>query len=212
MPFGPFLQFEHPINDQYEFPLNSGRTIIGREAPADIILPFSQISRRHACIDYEDFTCSITDLGSTNGTFVKGVQVFAEPVVIEPGDSIVFGAAITARYDDPSSTPQVQRLGRLKGIWIDPESKAVWVDALPVVPPPSARQLALLQLLYDANGSIVTREQIVESVWPEHDPSGVSGEAVDGVIKRLRQRLRQAQPNHEYIEVRRGYGLRIIVP
>lgn len=212
MPFGPFLQLEHPINEQSEFLLNLGPNIVGREDPANIILPFPQISRRHARIDYEDFTCFVADLGSTNGTFVNGVQIFSEPVAIEPDDYIVFGAAVTVQFADPSSTPQVQRIGRLKGIWIDGETKTVWVDALPVKPPLSVSQFALLQLLYDANGTVVPRKQIIESVWPEYDPTGISGEAVDGLIKRLRQRLRQTQPNHEYIEVLRGHGLRIAAP
>lgn len=210
--FGPHLLFEPAINDQREIPLSPGQNIVGRSEPADIVLPFQQISRRHATIEYADFACFVADLGSTNGTFVNGEQVGADPVRVDSGAEIVFGGAIMAHFTDPSATPKVQRLGRLKGIWIDEKTKAVWIDALPVQPPLSASQLKLLQILYDANGKIVPRDEIVANVWSEYDPETVTGEAVDGLIKRLRQRMRQAQPEHEYIQVIRGYGLRIVLP
>jgi len=49
-------------------------------------------------------------------------------------------------------------------------------------------------------------------VWPDVEPSGVSGEAVDGLFKRLRARLRETQPAREYIEVLRGHGVRLVQP
>ena len=48
-----------------------------------------------------------------------------------------------------------------------------------------------------------------QAVYPEADPDGISNEAIDGLIKRLRQRLRQTNPGQEYIEVVRGYGVRL---
>jgi len=92
---------------------------------------------------------------------------------------------------------------------VDELTRAVWVDARPVEPELSAAQFTLLALLYKRVGQVVSRDAIIRAVWPEADPAGVSEEAVDGLIKRLRARLRGAQPKHEYLEVLRGQGIRL---
>jgi DNA-binding winged helix-turn-helix (wHTH) protein len=86
------------------------------------------------------------------------------------------------------------------------------VDAQLVDPPFSTAQLALLSLLYRRAGEIVSRTEIVTTVWTDIDPEGVSSEAVDGLIKRLRGRLRPYNTSQEYIEVVRGHGLRLNQP
>jgi len=56
--------------------LESARTLIGREE-GDIVTKDPETSRRHATVDiHTDGTVWLTDLGSTNGTFVDGVQIF----------------------------------------------------------------------------------------------------------------------------------------
>jgi len=189
--------------------LTKTKTLIGRRPPADIIFPASRISRQHIRIERREFDYYLFDLGSKNGTFVNGQPVGAEGHRLVGGDEIVLGGVVSLRFEDPDETMQGPRLGRLQGVWIDPDSGEVWVDALPVTPPLSAAQFTLLQLLYDANGGIVSRAQVIATVWPAANPSGVSEEAVDGLIKRLRRRLRQAQPQQDYLQVIRGRGLRL---
>jgi DNA-binding response OmpR family regulator len=100
----------------------------------------------------------------------------------------------------------------LQGIWIDEKLSTVWIDAHLVDPPLSPAQYTLLSLLYNQEGQIVSREAIITAVYPEAEPEGISNEAIDGLIKRLRQRLRQANSHQEYIEVVRGHGLRLTQP
>ncbi len=191
------------------WPLEKTETIIGRRPPSDIVFPFSRISRRHARLERREFDYFLIDLGSRNGTFVNGQPVGAEGCRLAGGDEIVLGGAVSLRFEDPDETMQGPRLGRLQGIWIDPDSNDVWVDSLLLSPPLSAAQFTLLRLLYRANGGIVSRADIIAAVWPSADPSGVSEEAVDGLIKRLRQRLRQTRPQQDYLQVVRGRGLRL---
>jgi hypothetical protein len=48
---------------------------IGRTAPADIVLPHASVSRQHCLIGVANDELLVTDLNSTNGTFVDGQRV-----------------------------------------------------------------------------------------------------------------------------------------
>src|SRR5262249_8557065 len=71
----------------------SREAIIGRTEPAEIVLPYPQVSVRRASIAVAaDGMIVITDLGSTNGTFVEHGRIpSGHPVRIRPGDRIFIG-------------------------------------------------------------------------------------------------------------------------
>ncbi len=192
--------------------LEKEKYIIGRREPADLVLPFRRISRQHASIHQDELGYSIVDMNSRNGTFVNGDAISTTPHRLASGDHLVFGGVATFRFHDPDETSEGPRIGRLHGIWIDYNARQVWVDARLVQPGLSAAQFTLLSLLYQQAGNMVSRAQIIATVWPDVNPSGVSGEAVDGLIKRMRKRLRKTQPEREYVKVVRGHGLRLVQP
>lgn len=57
------------------YQLAKPRVILGRGAGCDIQLPDSEVSRRHAMLEIRGKEATISDLGSTNGTFVGGVRI-----------------------------------------------------------------------------------------------------------------------------------------
>ena len=59
-------------------PIAPGGMVIGRQPPADLVIPVADISRKHCRIDVHGDRATITDLGSTNGTFVGGERVEQE--------------------------------------------------------------------------------------------------------------------------------------
>ena len=66
-------------------------TIIGREPPADVVFPVAQVSARHAeIIHVVDDVYLLSDLGSTNGTFVNGQRV--QQAQVRLSDDIRFGS------------------------------------------------------------------------------------------------------------------------
>ena len=195
--------------DGRRWTLDHERVVIGREPPADVILELPQISRQHAQITRIERVYYLGDLASRNGTFVNGAPVKSDAQRLQDADEIVLGGVVTLTYHDPGETVEGARLGKLVGVLLDPTARAVWVDARPVEPELSAAQFTLLALLYERSGQVVTRDEIVRAVWPDADPAGVSEEAIDGLIKRLRARLRGTQPAREYVEVLRGQGLRL---
>ncbi|MFI5907642.1 FHA domain-containing protein [Dactylosporangium sp. NPDC051541] len=73
--------------------------LIGREGSplADRLAGFSNVSRRHAEIRCDGTALTVTDLESTNGTFVNDTRIPAgEPTTARPGDRIRFGATAEA--------------------------------------------------------------------------------------------------------------------
>lgn len=89
------------------FPLSGAQTILGREEGTDIVLQDPESSRQHARVSWQAGQFILEDLGSTNGTFVNGVQITA-PQVLSPGDSIGIGqtALVFQMTGGPSMTPQ----------------------------------------------------------------------------------------------------------
>lgn len=93
----PTLQVDGPrrrvwlrFQDQRDFELVSGVTIVGRGDGCQLVLDDPLISRRHACFVVDDREITIKDLGSTNGVLVNGSRV-DEVQVIVPGDQITLG-------------------------------------------------------------------------------------------------------------------------
>jgi DNA-binding response OmpR family regulator len=48
-------------------------------------------------------------------------------------------------------------------------------------------------------------------VWGE-DALGISEQALDALVRRLRERLAELEPNHEFVVTVRGHGLRLENP
>jgi DNA-binding winged helix-turn-helix (wHTH) protein len=73
-----------------EFPLGDGEHVIGRTADADICLESPKVSRRHARLVVDGTRATIEDLGSKNGSFVKGVRI-STPTRLAAGDEASIG-------------------------------------------------------------------------------------------------------------------------
>ena len=74
------------------FELTGSETTIGRDAAnAAALTDDSTSSRRHARIGRENGEFSITDEGSSNGTFVNGARITGRQV-LQPGDEVQIGS------------------------------------------------------------------------------------------------------------------------
>jgi len=80
------------------------------------------------------------------------------------------------------------------------------------LPPLSVPQFKLLKGLYDQNGQVVSRTEMIDLVWGEDESAGVSEQALDALVRRLRDRLALLDPEQAYLVTVRGYGLRLDNP
>ena len=69
--------------------------VIGRSRPADLVIESSKISRQHCALQAVSGSLVVTDLGSTNGTFVDGHRITASTSLAHGASLTVGGQALT---------------------------------------------------------------------------------------------------------------------
>jgi hypothetical protein len=81
------------------YDLNVGTELsVGRQSANQIVVSDEQVSRRHAEIKGIAGGALVTDLGSSNGTFVNGTRV-SSPQTIRPGDTLQVGTTVLRLVD-----------------------------------------------------------------------------------------------------------------
>jgi DNA-binding response OmpR family regulator len=195
--------------------LDSEELIIGRGKDSGLVVPDRQVSRHHARIRRTDRGYLLEDLGSKNGTHLNGTEV-TDGVLLQDGDEIQIALALKLIYVGIEATIPLEStnlsklgLGRLR---MDQRAHRVWVGEAEVEPPLSPPQFRLLALMYENPERVVTRDQIVESVWPDSAGEGVSEQAIDALVRRLRERLSEIDPEQSYVLTVRGHGFRLNNP
>ncbi len=74
----------------------SDTMLVGRQMGAFLLIDHGSVSRRHAELKYTDREFWLSDLGSSNGTFVNNVRLAAQkPQTLKDGDTIRFGTLAT---------------------------------------------------------------------------------------------------------------------
>ena len=154
----------------------------------------------------------LEDLGSKNGTSHNGVELTA-PVMLQDGDLV--GVALAQQFiflTSDATMPLAEGMARPGRLMMDQKSRRVWVNQQQLVPSLSAQQFKLLWLLYESQGQVIGRVDLVTAVWGEEQSAGVSDQALDALIRRLRDRLSALDPKHQYIDTVRGHGIRFDNP
>jgi hypothetical protein len=74
-----------------DFRLREGKNVLGSAEGSEVTLRDQSISSKHASISYRDGKFVITDLDSTNGTFLNGEAESVARVELKDNDSIRVG-------------------------------------------------------------------------------------------------------------------------
>lgn len=185
--------------------------VIGRDPSCDIQIFDRQVSRQHAKINTVDHgLASITDLNSKNGVFVNGERITGS-VNLQDGDAVKIALVQELVFVSSDATIPLDIELQLHDepshrLFLDKKARRVWIGDEELLPPLSVQQYKLLTLLYSADDVVVTREQIIQEVWGDEAAVGVSEQALDALVRRLRERLHKKDPTHAYISTVRGVG------
>ncbi len=189
--------------------IDQDRVTIGRGTDCEIVLPERQVSRQHARIERDGGRYWLRDLRSKNCTYVNGEQVRDKPHQLRDGDEIQIALCVKMGFVGADATLPLELDGPSRGLYIDRAARRVFIGGHELIPPLSLAQYRLLELLVDSEGQVVSRDRIVEAVWSEDEAMGVSEQAIDALVRRLRDRVSAVDPDHTYIVTVRGHGFRL---
>lgn len=83
-----------PDRNPWQFRMAGAEAVVGRGSAADLQIDHAAVSRVHARLERTAAgTLRVTDLGSTNGTYVNGVPI--EVAAVCEGDNLSIGAKVT---------------------------------------------------------------------------------------------------------------------
>ncbi|MEN9217084.1 MAG: FHA domain-containing protein, partial [Gloeomargarita sp. HHBFW_bins_162] len=85
---------------------------IGRDPHNDLVINHPTVSRCHARVERKDGSFVLTDLGSTNGTYVNGKQI-TTPFTLRTGDTIRIGSHLLVLNIDETLV-QTNEVGNLR--------------------------------------------------------------------------------------------------
>lgn len=203
-----------PVTGQ-RWVLNKPEAYIGRDPGCDIVIPDRQVSRRHACLRRLDGGFELEDLGSKNGTHLNG-QPLRGAQSLQDGDLIQVALVAKLAYVGSEATVPLRIEATAGGgvvsvgwLRLDGASRRVWLLERELDPPLSVPQFRFLELLYQRPGQVCSREEVILTVWPEASGLGVSEQAIDALVRRVRDRLAEIDPNFQYIVTVRGHGFRL---
>jgi len=189
--------------------IDQDRVIIGRGSDCEIVLPERPVSRHHAQIERDNSGYLLRDLGSKNGTYVNGQEVRDKPYRLKDGDEIQIALCVRMGFVGADATLPLELTGPNRGLRVDRAARRVFIGGHELTPPLSVAQYRLLELLFEHEGHVVSRDEIVAAVWPEEETMGISEQAIDALVRRLRDRVSAVDPDHTYIVTVRGHGFRL---
>jgi pSer/pThr/pTyr-binding forkhead associated (FHA) protein/DNA-binding winged helix-turn-helix (wHTH) protein len=185
---------------------------IGREATCEVVILDRQVSRFHARLTPITDGVILEDLESKNGTHRNGTRVVGK-VALQDGDTVQIALAQQFIYLTSDATMPLadfeKNPGRLR---MDEKSRRVWVDNRLIDPPLSALQFHVLLLLYENQSQVVDRALLISDAWGDEQAVGVSDQALDALLRRLRDRIAELDSTQQYIITVRGHGVKLENP
>jgi pilus assembly protein CpaF len=153
---------------------------IGRVQGNDLLLPKGNVSKRHARIVFRDGRFIVTDLKSTNGSYVNGHRI-AQATIVREGDKIYIGDFIlkVEAMSGPGVSAAPQTPDRRP---IDSDVPAALNEPSVATPPPRA------------SGSASNEGSAVSHIPLEQDPDDLSATGMPIVASPGRQTIGESRP------------------
>ena len=214
---GPSFRVERGLDGISNIDLQASNVVFGSSSSADSVLPNSFVSRRHFQIRSQDGFYHISDLDSTNGTYLNDERLL--PNVerrLKDGDLITLADQVELRFIDPVGTMRMDPGSFSSGgssereeLVVDTASRKVWVRGQIQEPPLSRKEFDIVAILNTNRGNAVSREDMGIAGWPERSGGDVTNEELDQYILRLRRRIEVDPSRPRLILTLRGFGFRM---
>jgi pilus assembly protein CpaF len=132
---------------------------VGRVQGNDLMLPKGNVSKRHARLLYRDGRFIVTDLKSTNGTYVNGRKI-AQATIVREGDKIYIGDFVLRIESASSASANASASANTPAVVMPPP---MGEESAPDLAPPSgvappaqqtSSQIPIQGFVADARGSV----------------------------------------------------------
>ena len=197
-------------------PINGSSVTAGNSDAVDIKLENRFVSRRHFQVRFESDVFYISDLGSTDGTYLNGNKLNPnEEQILRDGDVVGLGVdELLLVFSGPAGTVRIDTAviaranrGNDGDLVVDSSSRDVWVRDKKLLSLPR-KEFDILECLFQNRGQAVSRDDIAAAGWPER-PDDVPNSDIDQYIRRLRRKIEENPSKPEIILTRVGYGYTI---
>ena len=212
------LVVEKGLPDAGPIPMGQGVSVFGKSPTVDVKVDSPYISRQHFQIRCQDDVFFITDLDSTNGTFLNGERLTSQQERrLRDQDLIgMAGDQVLLRFLDPVKTMTIDSSSLIQAapranteLIVDSGSRDVTVRGAKLAPALSKKEFDVLELLYLGRGNAVSRDEIAKAGWPERPEADVAPAEIDQYIRRLRLRIEENPSKPKLIVTLKGHGYRI---
>jgi pSer/pThr/pTyr-binding forkhead associated (FHA) protein len=204
----PYFIIECGPDEGKEIQMTTDSIVFGRDSSSSCVIPNERISRQHARVFLQDGRWMLEDLLSKNHTRLNNVKIEPNsPKLLSDGDHIQFATQVVLRFHDPAATLSDDSRVVTDGLWVDVAKGDVYIHNKLLTPKLGRRSFNILALLYDKSQTaspIARKEEIEAAGWPGE--YGISYEMIDSEIHRLRKRLEELEPDHDFIRAERGQG------
>ena len=156
--------------------LPDGNHFIGRRETSRIVLPYADVSERHALICIRNGQATVEDLKSANGTYVNGVQIDRRTVLSD--DSIIqIGSSMLRITASPSSETAEERQMQPPQSEQIPERPAVAAAAPKVDPQATLRRKIREQI----QAELIVRMDLKRLTASGIDHAGLERQAMEKI-------------------------------
>ncbi|MFO0590990.1 MAG: ATPase, T2SS/T4P/T4SS family [Polyangiaceae bacterium] len=144
---------------------------VGRVQGNDLMLPKGNVSKRHARLLFRDGRFIVTDLKSTNGTYVNGRKI-SQATIVREGDKIYIGDFVLRIEAAPGTSLSASDPPRPEEPLVrDPTPQPLRDASQPPADPPSSSNDKIPARSGPPRNDGVARGQDIVSHFPlEHDP------------------------------------------
>lgn len=174
----------------------------------DLMLPeVDGLAVIRAVRDHSHTPIIVLSARGTTADRIAGLGLGADdyvPKPFSPAELVLRVGRVLARSRDANqavSLPSVE----LNGLVLDPDRRTVTVDDVPVVI--SSLEFRLLQVLLQADGRVLSREQLLDAAYGT-DSVEVLDRTIDVHVGRLRDKLGDPAAKPRFIATVRGIGYR----
>jgi DNA-binding response OmpR family regulator len=171
----------------------------------DIMLPYKsgdEILRELRT--FSDIPVIIISAKDMVGTKIDLLKLGADDYITKPFDLGEVAARVSTNLRHSHSLTKVNKLVTYKDLELDINAKCIKVNGLEL--DLTAKEYQMIELLVQNQGKVFSKANIYEAIW--NDEYLGDDNAVKTHMSNLRNKLKKANPNEEYIETVWGLGYR----